>query len=122
MFQPSTDTAPAFDPQAYTDGRWLHRNDERQEARRLQFNFDALLDVAIDRSPGATRVVSCEKQGGRGSLNHGFAIRLDNGKCVIARLPTKMAGLPRTTVSSEVATLQFSMLSLTSRICCYLAN
>jgi hypothetical protein len=104
------DTALAFDPYAYTHGRWLHRNDERQEARRLQFDFDALLDVAIDRSPGATRVLSCEKSGGRSSLNHEFAICLDNGKSVIAHLPTKLAGLPRTTVSSEVATLQFSML------------
>jgi hypothetical protein len=115
MLQPYTDTALAFDPYAYTHGRWLHRNDERQEARRLQFDFDALLDVAIDGSPKATRVLSCEKK--EGGSNRVFVIRLDNGRSVIARLPTKLTGPPRTTVSSEVATLKFGTLCTMSRIC-----
>jgi hypothetical protein len=99
----------AFDPYTYTHGTWIHRNDERQAGRKLQFNFDALLGLAIDRTPGATRVLSCDKK--VGGFNRVFVVRLDSGKSVIARLPTKLAGPPRTTVSSEVATLQFG-------ICC----
>jgi hypothetical protein len=106
-FWPSTDATIAFDPYTYTHGTWLHRNNERQAARKLQFNFDALLCLAIDRSPGATRVLSCDKK--EGGFNRVFVIWLDNGKSVIARLPTKLAGPPRITVSSEVATLQFGM-------------
>jgi hypothetical protein len=77
--------------------------------RKLEFDFDALLGLAIDRSPGATRVLSCDKK--EGGLNRVFVIRLDNGKSVIARFPTKLAGPPRANVSSEVATLRFG-------ICC----
>ena len=112
--EPSTDTRLAFDPYTYTQGRWLHRNNERQEARRLSFNFDALLGLAIDRSPGATRVLSCDKK--EGGFSRVFVIRLDNGKSVVARLPTKLAGPLHTTVSSEVATLQFGICCSTSLV------
>jgi hypothetical protein len=38
-------------------------------------------------------VLSCEKK--EGGFNRVFVIRLDNGRSVIARLPTKLAGPPR---------------------------
>jgi len=95
----------AFDPYVYSHGKWLDRNGERQHARRLDFDFDALLDLAIDRSRGAKRVTSCEKK--EGGFNRVFVIRLDNGKAVVARLPTRLAGRQRSTTRSEVATLEF---------------
>ncbi|KAK6001278.1 hypothetical protein QM012_002609 [Aureobasidium pullulans] len=71
----------AFDPYAYTQGRWLDKDRERREARQLDFNFEALVDIAINSSDGAHRLV--------------------------ARLPNHLAGPPRLTVSSETATLQY---------------
>ena len=108
--EPSTDTRLAFDPYTYTQGRWLHRNDERQEARRLRFDFDDLLGLAIDRSPGATRVLSCDKK--EGGFNRVFVIQLDNGKIVVARLPKSRSSHRRCAVSPEVATLRFGVCVL----------
>ncbi|KAF2724640.1 hypothetical protein K431DRAFT_217408, partial [Polychaeton citri CBS 116435] len=84
---------------------WLDRDEERRQARRLRLNFDTLLDLAVRCSPGAQRVVNCEKK--EGGSNRVFKIHLDNGKNIIARLPTRIAGPPGLTVSLEVATLQF---------------
>ena len=99
----------AFDPFTYTQGHWLDRDKERQDVRRLHFDFDALLDVAIKCSPGARRVTHCEKK--EGGFNRIFMIQLDNKSTVVARLPTRLAGPPGLTISSEVATLQFGIHS-----------
>jgi len=40
-----------------------------------------------------------------------FLISLDNGRKVVARLPTRLAGPPRLTLSSEVATLAYGKAS-----------
>ncbi|WPG98766.1 Hypothetical protein R9X50_00156200 [Acrodontium crateriforme] len=96
---------PSFDPYTYSQGRWFDRNHEQQEARRWRFDFASLLDLAVDCSPGARRVLGCEKK--EGGFNRVFMIRLDNGKTVVARLPNRIAGPPGLTVASEVATLRF---------------
>lgn len=71
----------------------------------MHFDFDALLDLAVKCSPGAQQVTDCKKK--EGGFNRIFMIHLDNGKTVVARIPTRIAGPPRLTVSSEVATLRF---------------
>lgn len=96
-----------FDPFVYTQGHWLDRDQTQREARVLKFDFDALVDTAIKCSPGASRVVQCEKK--EGGFNRVFMVRLDNDTTVVARLPTRLAGPPGLTVSSEVATLRYSM-------------
>ena len=101
----AADKTTAFDPYAYTQGRWLDRDTERRKARDIRFNFDALLDIAVKSSDGAREIVSCEKK--EGSFNRAFVISLDNGATVVARVPNRLAGPPRLTVSSEVATLQY---------------
>lgn len=45
----------AFDPIEYRHVRWLDRNDERQRARKLQFDSSALLGLAVERGPGARK-------------------------------------------------------------------
>jgi hypothetical protein len=99
------DKSTAFDPYAYTQGRWLDRDSQKRKAREIRFDFDALLDIAVKFSDGACEVVSCEKK--EGSFNRAFVILLDNGVKVVARLPNRLAGPPRLTLSSEVATLQY---------------
>jgi hypothetical protein len=105
MHQITADKSKAFDPHSYTQGRWLDRDSERRKARDIRFNFDALLDIAIESSAGATAVVSCEKT--ERSFNRAFVILLDNGAKVVARVPNSLADPPRLTVSSEVATIQY---------------
>lgn len=73
----------AFDPYTYSQGKWLHRNEERQNARKLHFNFEALLEVAMKRSEGAREVVSCEKR--EDGFNRVFIIEFDNGAKVAAK-------------------------------------
>jgi hypothetical protein len=99
------DKSTAFDPYTYTQGRWLDRDSQQREAREIRFDFDALLDIAVKSSNGAREVVSCRKK--EGSFNRAFVILLDNGAKVVARVPNRLAGPPRLTVSSEVATIQY---------------
>jgi hypothetical protein len=92
----------AFDPYSYSGGRWLHRDEQRQTARRLEFNFDALLHLAVKHSEGAHEVVACTKK--EGGFNRVFVIDLDNGAKVVAKVPMRYAGPAALTTMSEVAT------------------
>jgi hypothetical protein len=83
----------------------LDKDSERRAERHLYFNFQALLDTVIASCPGARSVVKCEKK--EGGFNRVFCIQLDNGRNVIARVPTQAVANPGLSVSSEVATLQF---------------
>lgn len=71
----------------------------------MHFDFEALLNVAIKSSHGASRVVRCKKK--EGNFDRAFIMKLDNGAKVVARLPNGFAGHPRLTLASEVATLQY---------------
>lgn len=95
----------AFHPYSYSRGRWLDRNEQRQRARRLEFNLDALLDVAVKCSNGAREVVACEKR--EGGFNRVFIVEFDNGAKVVAKVPIQFAGPADLTTMSEVATLRY---------------
>lgn len=94
----------AFDPYCYSGGHWLHGDEQRQKARRLDFSFDALLDVALKHSKGAREVVACEER--EGGFNRIFIIELDNGAKAVAKVPMRYAGPAALTTMSEVATLR----------------
>ncbi|WPH00052.1 Hypothetical protein R9X50_00287500 [Acrodontium crateriforme] len=96
---------PAFDPYSYSRGRWLDQDERRQKVRTLKFNFDALLDVAVNCSSGAREVVACEKR--QGGFNRVFIIEFDNGSKVVAKVPMPFAGPSALTTMSEVATLRY---------------
>jgi hypothetical protein len=97
----------AFDPYSYSQGRWLDRDEQRRKARRLEFNFDALLDVAVKCSFGAREVVACEKK--EGGFNRVFIIEFDNGAKVVAKVPMQFAGPTAFMTMSEVATLRYGI-------------
>lgn len=97
----------AFDPYSYTRGHWLDRDEQRRKARRLDFNFDALLDVAVNHSEGAREVVACEKR--EGGFNRVFIIEFDNGAKVVAKVPMQYAGPTSWTTLSEVATMKYGI-------------
>jgi len=100
----------ACDPYSYTGGHWLHQGEQRQRARRLEFNFDALLDVAVKHCEGACEVVACEKK--EGGFNRVFIIELDNGAKVVAKVPMRYAGPTALMTMSEVATMRYGMWHL----------
>jgi hypothetical protein len=85
----------------------LYQDEQRQNSRRLDFNFDALLDVAVDHSEGAREVVSCEKK--EGGFNRVFIIEFDNGAKVVAKVPMQYAGPTSWTTMSEVATMRYGI-------------
>lgn len=95
------------DPYSYTSGRWLHRDELERNSRYVKFDFSALYDRAIRVCPGATKVVKCEKR--EGGFNRVFLFAMDNGSGVVARVPTGIAGPPRLTTNSEVATMTYCM-------------
>lgn len=83
----------------------MDRNEQRQTARRLDFNSSALLDVAVSCSHGAREVVACEKR--EGGFNRAFIVELDNGIKVVAKVPMQFACPAALTTMSEVATLRY---------------
>lgn len=98
-------TDAGLDPYSYTSGRWLRHDKLERDSRYIGFDFDALRKRVIDLCPGAVSIASCEKK--EGGYNRIFIFTCDNTRRVVARLPTPVAGPPRLTTNSEVATITF---------------
>lgn len=96
---------PALDPHNYTTGRWLRRDKQQRDARYINFNFDALRKRVVALCQGAVSIVNSEKK--EGGFNRVFIFTCDNGKRVVARLPTRIAGPCELTTTSEVATIKY---------------
>ncbi|OAG44962.1 hypothetical protein AYO21_00924 [Fonsecaea monophora] len=94
-----------FDPYAYTSGRWLRGDELERSARHITFDFDALCQRVIELCPGAASISNCEKK--EGGFNRVFIFTTDNGQSIVARLPFALAGPPRLTTQSEVATIHY---------------
>ena len=80
-------------------------NSLERESRYIQFDFAALCKRATELCSGATCIVSCEIV--EGGYNKIFIFTLNNTSRVVARLPTRIAGPPRLTTNSEVATIKY---------------
>lgn len=108
-FPPGTKIGPdqsALNPYVYTSGRWLRLDDAHQKSRHIDFDFPALLQKAVDASPGATGVLDYEEKL-EGGYNRAFVLRLDNGARVVARIPFRHSGPPILATNSEVATIAY---------------
>lgn len=88
----------------YTSGRWIYNEKQQLEARRIEFSADALKKAAADALsvPNSFDMIKLPE----GLFNRAFLLSDAEGKEVIARLPTSLAGPPQLTTASEVATLQ----------------
>jgi len=71
-------------------------------------DFDALCRKVVETCPGARSIASYEKK--EGGFNRVFIFKTDNGKHIVARLPFMLAGPPRLTAASEVATIRYCKL------------
>lgn len=96
------------DPSSYTGGRWLHRDELERASRFIDFSFSELCKTVVNLFPKAKKIENCTKK--EGGFNRVFILTLDSGHCVVARLPTTIAGPPRLATNSEVATMEYCML------------
>ena len=96
----------ALDPYIYTTGRWLKQDVLERESRYIRFDFAALCQKVVKVCRGADRVIRYEKK--EGGFNRSFIFIMDSGEQIVARLPTCIAGPPRLTTNSEVATMTYS--------------
>ncbi|THV51389.1 hypothetical protein BGAL_0112g00090 [Botrytis galanthina] len=100
--------APSKDPLfpfTYTSGRWLHRDKEQRALRRVDFHFQELCNKVLSLCPEASHIISYEKR--EGGFNRVLVFLLDDGKRVVVRLPTRVAGPSALTTNSEVATIAY---------------
>lgn len=91
----------------YTRGRWLIDDAEELRARFLAFNYENLCALVLANCPGSTYITALEKR--EGSNTRVLIFSTDNGKKLVARLPTSVAGPKRLVTNSEVATIEFGM-------------
>lgn len=97
------------DPFEHTFGRWLRLDAEQREARCVKFNIDELCKKVLSLCPSAASVQSCQKL--EGGFSKAFIITTDDGKRLVAKFPTSVAGPPSLVTNSEVATISYCMLS-----------
>ncbi|KAL9601964.1 MAG: hypothetical protein Q9219_002188 [cf. Caloplaca sp. 3 TL-2023] len=88
----------------FTSGRWLYDEQNQMAKRYVQFDVDALLQIAGQALK--SRCVELKKLP-EGLSNKVFSLRMANGKEILARIPNPSAGHPYYVVASEVATLDF---------------
>ncbi|KAF8072086.1 phosphotransferase family protein [Lyophyllum atratum] len=91
----------------HTAGRWLDDEALQQQKRYLAFDIEGLKAAAVAAVEGAKSVTQITKLQ-EGSYSKAFSLMLDNGKEVIARLPTPHAGPAHLVTASEVATMEFA--------------
>lgn len=96
------------DPFKHTFGRWLRLDAEQREARRVTFNIDQLCKKVLSLCPSAISIQSCQKL--EGGFSKAFVITTDDGKRLVAKFPTSVAGPAGLVTNSEVATISYCML------------
>lgn len=89
---PVSELGTAHDIHVYTSGRWLIHEELERNSRYISVSFDVLCKRILELCPGAVSIVSYEKR--EGSFNKVFIFTTDNGKRIVARLPTRISGPP----------------------------
>ncbi|GKZ19427.1 hypothetical protein AbraIFM66951_011037 [Aspergillus brasiliensis] len=95
----------SFDPHNYTSGRWLRDDKKERASRYIECDFDVLCRRILDLSPKASSIIDCQKV--EGGFNRVFVFELNDDTRLVAKLPFALAGPPRLTTSSEVATIKY---------------
>lgn len=74
----------------------------------MQFDFDALCDVASTAGGESSQVTAVEKM--EGGFSKALLMKKDNDEEVIAKIPCRIAGPAFLTTASEVAVLQYGII------------
>ncbi|KAI9148392.1 phosphotransferase enzyme family protein [Paramyrothecium foliicola] len=89
----------------FTRGRFLFDEKNQLALRTVKFDMNELARVAA-ASVGADKCVHVQKCPD-GFHNKAYVLRMDNGREVVAKVPTPNAGLPHYVTASEVATMDY---------------
>ncbi|QVM07791.1 hypothetical protein D8B26_002482 [Coccidioides posadasii str. Silveira] len=90
---------------AYTASRWLHLDKPQRDARYIEFNVDRLCEKVLSLCPSGTSIESCQKL--EGGFSKAFIIKTNNGRHVVVKFPTSVAGPAGYVTNSEVATITY---------------
>ncbi|RMY96794.1 hypothetical protein D0864_05048 [Hortaea werneckii] len=90
----------------FTSGRWLWNEEFRLQERYKKFNVPGLKSLAA-KACGAQSCISMVKLA-EGGFNKVFRLDMDDGKVVMARIPTPIVGPISRVLASEVATMDFA--------------
>ena len=89
----------------YTSGRYLYDEKRRLSERSMNFNVQALKDIA-SRSLERGAVISLRKFA-EGGFNRVFLLAFEDGFEIIAKIPYRISVPERLATASEVATMDF---------------
>lgn len=92
----------------YTSGRWLRNDKQQRDARKVEFNYDALCRRILQVCTDASTITFLEKK--EGGFSKVLLFATDTGQKIVARFPTRVSGPRRLTTNSEVATIQYRAL------------
>ena len=109
-----TCSSSALDPFTHTAGHWLRHDQLQRAARFIRFDFGKLCKKVVELCPGASDIIKYKKK--EGGFNRVFIFTCDNGKRIVARLPTQPAGPPRLITNSEVTTIKYREFSIPGNV------
>lgn len=98
-----------FDPYTYTSGHWLRHDKLERDLRYIKFDFDALCR-GLSRYVPERRRSQLARRRKEGSTGFFLIFTLDNNnarRVVVARLLFAIAGPPKLSTTSEVATIKY---------------
>ncbi|KAK2832010.1 hypothetical protein FQN49_006942 [Arthroderma sp. PD_2] len=89
----------------YTNGRFLINEEHQSRQRYVKFNIPRLCAVAAAAGNSESPIVTIEKM--EGGFCKALLMKKADGTEVVAKLPSKLAGPPKYSTASEVATLKY---------------
>ncbi|EEQ34498.1 conserved hypothetical protein [Microsporum canis CBS 113480] len=95
----------------YTAGQWLHLDKQQRDARYVRFDFDRLYQEVLPPCPPGTPPECCRKI--EGGFSKVFILETDNGRNIVVKFSTSIAGSARHVVNSKVATITYYKRELT---------
>ncbi|PWY67606.1 phosphotransferase enzyme family protein [Aspergillus sclerotioniger CBS 115572] len=90
---------------AYTNGHFLVDEQRQLDRRYMNFDLDALCDVAAAVGDGSSPIITIEKM--EGGFSKALLMTKKNGVEVIAKIPCHIAGPASLTTASEVGVLEY---------------
>ena len=96
----------------YTRGRFISNEEHEMSQRYVRFNLHELGRLAAE-AVGSKSCIKMQKYPD-GMYNKALLLTMDDGAQAVAKVPNPNAGRPHFTTASEVATMEFVSLVLTS--------
>lgn len=90
----------------YSAQRWLWNEPEQLGRRYIQFDMNALIDIA-EKAAGHDAVCLNLSRLPEGNFNKAFLATMQDGKQLVVKMPNPNSGPANYTTASEVATMQF---------------